>query len=126
MARGCLRVINNPSRTCFKCNKPSHFARECPNVKGTSLECFNGKKAGHMARNWPEKPNNGKGKEACKYCKKLGHHYDNCFARLAKVAESPQEKAARLNECFRRELFAMVHRRALRKRCTLSTSCTSF
>ena len=89
VARGCIRVAGIVSKMCYYCNQTGHLARECSKAIYNQIECFKYRKLGHYARDFLKGNNeNEKVKATCTYCRTPGHHYNDCYKRLNKVAES--------------------------------------
>jgi hypothetical protein len=62
-------VKREEDRTCYKCNKAGHIARDC--TARAPLTCYNCQKTGHRAAECRTR--------YCSYCKKEGHTTDVCF-----------------------------------------------
>lgn len=86
-------------KRCHKCHKIGHLLKDCHsqtnNSRHTSTSSNSSKSApgpSHsnplMARTLPS---------VCTYCKKKGHHFDNCFQRLNKAKD---EKTSSINSIF--------------------------
>lgn len=86
------------SRSCYRCHKPEHLARDCPSANTRELVCYNCSEKGHYARDCPRKPKSNSNDKSCKYCKKLGHIIEECRALARRVEEGKTEKKNSLNE----------------------------
>jgi hypothetical protein len=94
------------SRTCFKCKRPGHIARVCPNTdrvgggndgrpSTSQVKCQICDGIGHTARacGAAQPP-----PLCCQWCNKNGHSAKDCRTRLGKGVNALEEKDGPLNE----------------------------